>query len=52
MKRKEKKMIRESIKKKKISGTSLMVQWLRLHAPNAGQRGVGGTGLINPWSRN
>ena len=26
-------------KKKKLGGTSLVVQWLRLHAPNAGGSG-------------
>ena len=34
-------VIREKQIKIKYSGTSLMVQWLRLHAPN-----VGGVGLI------
>ena len=29
-----------------VQGTSLMVQWLKLHAPNAGGRG------FDPWSGN
>ena len=35
-----------TIKKSKM-GTSLVVQWLRLCAPNAGD-----LGLIDPWSGN